>query len=60
MKPDAESIPSVGYFPSDADLDEATGSAHIAESMAPWQTSSGKVAFSVWHFSGDIVCWGRR
>jgi hypothetical protein len=51
----------LGYFASDADLDQANGAAAVTEVRPALALNLGReVAFPVWHFSGYIVSWGRR
>lgn len=49
-----------GYFQSATDLDQTSGAARIAELLPPIATNVfGQLTFTVSHFSGYIVCWGR-
>jgi hypothetical protein len=49
-----------GYFQSATDLDQSSGTVRVAELLPPISLNLlGNLTFTVSHFSGYIVCWGR-
>jgi hypothetical protein len=52
---------ALGYFGSEADVDQTTANATASQLRLPLSFSTAQyVAFPVWHFSGYIVSWGRQ
>lgn len=61
VAPSIVSVPTLGYFASDAALNQSLGTAVVSELARPLAINAlGDVTFPVWHFSGYIVSWGRN